>query len=321
MGNNKQQIFEDNPYWDEQNQTSSNQEEMQKTSDGDNNISADSYNQNDDKYSPETVKKTVPVENKTSDFDESLPKMKVSEDENALNFVVGNVPFKMVKVQGATFTMGTPVDKDGKIGKNVFVDETPAHQVTLNSFCIGETTVTQELWQAVLQAYDVSIKDNKENMPKVKISWNDCQIFIKRLNMITGRKFRLPTEAEWEFAARGGENSKNTAYAGASRLSLVAWYSTIGKPVQPVKKLKANELNIYDMSGNVSEWCNDWYGKEYYANSPQNNPQGPDQGQLKVIRGGSVFSTADSCRNTMRMTLDPKLRETAVGFRLALDLG
>ena len=321
MDNNKQQIFEDNPYWDEQNQNPSNHEEMQNSPDGDNNISADSYKQNDDKSCSDSVKKTIPAENKTSDFDESLPEIKVSEDENALNFVVGNVAFRMIKIQGASFTMGIPVDKDGKIGKNVFVDETPAHQVTLNSFCIGETTVTQELWQAVLQAYDVSIKENRENLPKVKISWNDCQIFIKRLNMITGRKFRMPTEAEWEFAAKGGSLSKNTIYSGASRLGLVAWYSAVGKPVQPVKKLKANELNIYDMSGNVSEWCNDWYGKEYYANSPENNPQGPDQGQLKVIRGGSVFSTADSCRNTMRMTLDPKLREAAVGFRLALDLG
>ncbi len=321
MDNNKQQIFEDNPYWDEQNQNPSNHEEMQNSSDGDNNISADSYKQNDDKSCSDSVKKTIPAENKTSDFDESLPEIKVSEDENALNFVVGNVAFRMIKIQGSSFTMGIPVDKDGKIGKNVFVDETPAHQVTLNSFCIGETTVTQELWQAVLQAYDVSIKENRENLPKVKISWNDCQIFIKRLNMITGRKFRMPTEAEWEFAAKGGTLSKNTIYSGASRLGLVAWYSAVGKPVQPVKKLKANELNIYDMSGNVSEWCNDWYGKEYYANSPENNPQGPDQGQLKVIRGGSVFSTADSCRNTMRMTLDPKLREAAVGFRLALDLG
>ena len=320
MDNNKKQIFEDNPYWDDQNLNPSNQEDIQNSSKNVNANNGNSDKQNDDKSCSDSVNKTIPVEKKTSDIEESLPNVKVSEDETALNFVVGNVPFKMVKVQGASFTMGTPVI-DGKIGKNVFVDETPAHQVTLNSFCIGETTVTQELWQAVLQAYDVSIKENKENLPKVKISWNDCQIFIKRLNMITGRKFRLPTEAEWEFAAKGGTLSKNSIYAGASRLGLVAWYSTIGKPVQPVKILKANELNIYDMSGNVSEWCNDWYGKEYYANSPENNPQGPDQGQLKVIRGGSVFSTADSCRNTMRITLDPKLREAAVGFRLALDLG
>ena len=318
MDNNQKKFFEDNPYWEEQNQRSSKQNDAKSLSNDDKDKGEDSDNVSDESVTI-SVKKTVP-DNQTQVTDETLPNYKVFEDENSITFVIGNVSFKMIKVKGADFTMGSP-ENEGKIGKNVFVDETPAHQVNVSSFGIGETTVTQELWQAVLQAFDVSIKENRENLPKVKISWNDCQIFIKRLNMITGRKFRFPTEAEWEFAAKGGTLSKNTPYAGASRLGLVAWYSTINKPVQPVKKLKANELNIFDMSGNVSEWCSDWYGKDYYANSPENNPKGPEQGQYKVIRGGSVFSTADSCRNTMRMTLDPKLRESYVGLRLALDLG
>lgn len=310
MNNNKEQVFENNPYWEE-NETNPQQINGKET-------------QADEKKAgtnTEFPKVALPADDRderksTSSLDEPLPNVLVRKEENAITFDVAGETFKMIKVEGGTFTMGQP-EQDSKIVS--FTDEKPAHQVTLDSFYIGEVTVTQELWKAVFPTADISLKKGREHLPKVKISWDDCKKFIKRLNKVTGYNFRLPTEAEWEFAAKGGVNSKNYKYAGTDSLSFVAWYNTGNKPIQPVKKLKTNELGLYDMSGNVYEWCADWYAKDYYDNSPQKNPKGPEEGQYRVIRGGNVFSTADSCRNAMRMCLDPKLREAGVGLRLALS--
>lgn len=311
MDEQKEQIFENNPYWEGEKQGADLPSEQMKEEE-----------KADNPVSKNVVKKTVPVDDKTTDnnpnpLDEPFPEVNVYKEEDAISFVIGGQTFKMVKVEGGTFTMGFSEDSSKKI-KVVFEDEKPAHQVTLNSFYICDTTVTQELWKAVYPTADISLKKGRENLPKVKISWDDCRRFINRLNAMTGYQFRMPTEAEWEFAAKGGIHSKNFTYAGTDSLSFVGWYHTNDKPIQPVKKLKTNELGIYDMSGNIYEWCADWYAKDYYANSPENNPKGPDEGQYKVIRGGSVFSVAESCRISMRMNLDPKLREAGVGLRLAL---
>ncbi len=312
MSDNKEKVFDNNPYWE-----NDNQKVPQQVDD----TSVDKETDNEDENND--IKKTIPVEqekttDESSSLDEPFPKVNVCKEDNAITFVVGDQTFKMVKVEGGTFTMGD-TEETAKNNKITFGDEKPAHQVQVDSFYICDSTVTQELWKAVFPTADIIFKKGKDNLPKVKISWDDCRLFIKRLNKITGFVFRMPTEAEWEFAARGGTHSKNYKFAGTNSVSFVAWYNTSEKPIQPVKKLKTNELGLYDMSGNVYEWCSDWYAKDYYANSPQNNPKGPEDGQYKVIRGGSVFSTAESCRNTMRMNLDPKLREAGVGLRLVLQ--
>ena len=311
MANNKEKVFENNPYWDENSDASQNKDKTVIQ----NEIENVPNQQN------EPLKTIQEEDTVTSDYnpslDEPFPEVSVCEQNDGIVFTIKDVSFKMVKVEGGTFTMGV-TEEPGKKKKNVFIDELPAHKVSLNSFYICDTTVTQELWKAIYPTADITIKAGRENLPKVKISWADCQRFINKLNQITGRSFRMPTEAEWEYAAKGGLLSKNNQYSGSNSVSFVAWYNTSNKPIQPVKKLRPNELNLYDMSGNVCEWCADWYANDYYANSPENNPQGPDDGQYRVVRGGSVFSTADSCRITMRMNLDPKLRESAVGLRLVL---
>lgn len=309
MNDKKEQVFENNPYWEEQDKNA--RQVNEKTTDAD-------IKQTDS--TDKSPKVAVLVEEDDLDsnpsLDEPLPQVEVRKEDNAITFIVNGEAFKMIKVEGGTFTMGQQ-DEDKKTLS--FTDEKPAHQVTLDTFYIADVTVTQELWKAVYPTADISQKKGREHLPKVKISWYDCRRFAQRLSKATGYNFRMPTEAEWEFAAKGGVKSKNYKFAGTNSLSFVAWYNTGNKPIQPVKKLKTNELGLYDMSGNIYEWCADWYDKDYYASSPQHNPQGPEEGQYKVIRGGSVFSTADSCRISMRMRHDPKLREAGVGLRLVLD--
>lgn len=227
-------------------------------------------------------------------------------------FSVGDVKFKMIYVEGGTFTMGaTPEMKDGSnLGK-------PAHMVTLSSYSIGETPVTQALWRAVMGNNPSYFKG--ENLPVEQVSWNDCQEFIKRLSDRTGRKFRLLTEAEWEFAARGGNKSRRTPYSGSDKLNEVAWYrdNNSGNGTQLVRRKKPNELGIYDMTGNVLEWCNDWYSE--YSKHPQTNPEGPGAASCRVSRGGSWSNTKQSCHIANRGYYAPHYRANNIGFRLALS--
>jgi formylglycine-generating enzyme required for sulfatase activity len=230
---------------------------------------------------------------------------------------------EFVKVEGGTFTMGDPEIKDA----------TP-HEVELSTFYLQKTEVTQELYEAVTGTNPSENKEWKDN-PVTHVSWDDAQSFVQKLNKVTGKKYRLPTEAEWEYAARGGNKSKHYKYAGAvSRgpaipfdgktplggnipLSLddVAWYKDNSNGnIHPVKEKKPNELGLYDMSGNVWEWCQDRYGD--YRLKAQKDPKGPDGDGCKVIRGGSWNFNAWRCLVAYRDCRDPDIRFDDQGFRL-----
>ena len=227
--------------------------------------------------------------------------------EKKLTFTVNGVSFDMIKVEGGTFQMGSN-DSDAKD------DEKPVHSVMVNSFYMGETEVTQVLWKAVMGSNPSFWKG--DNLPVESVSWNDCQKFIRKLNQKTGRNFRLPTEAEWEYAARGGNQSNGYKYSGSSNIGSVAWYTDNSRgKTHAVKGKSPNELGLYDMSGNVWEWCDDWYGN--YSSASQTNPKGDSSGSDRVLRGGSWFSFARGCRVSNRYFSDPDGRSNSNGFRLA----
>ena len=227
---------------------------------------------------------------------------------------VNGVSFKMIAIQGGTFTMGATLEQ----GSDAYNDEKPAHEVTLSSFCIGETEVTQALWQAVMGS-NPSYHTGDLNCPVEQVSWNACQQFITKLNQMTGKNFRLPTEAEWEYAARGGTQSQGYKYAGSNSIGGVAWYaSNASTQSQPVASKVPNELGLYDMSGNVSEWCHDWYNNGYNSESPTENPTGPESGSYRVMRGGCFLDYARSCRVSSRSNSSPSITYVGLGLRLAL---
>jgi formylglycine-generating enzyme required for sulfatase activity len=227
-------------------------------------------------------------------------------------FTVNGVSFTMIGVEGGTFTMGATSEQVNDASSA----EKPSHQVTLSDFYIGETVVTQELWKAVMGS-NPSHYTGSQN-PVDKVSWEDCQTFIRKLNQLTGHNFRLPTEAEWEYAARGGKKSRGYKYAGSNTIGDVAWYSdNSNDTTHPVKQKRANELGLYDMSGNVYEWCYDWYAS--YTSTAKTNPYGPSTGSEHILRGGSEHSNASSCRVSNRHKDTPNGIFTNVGFRIALS--
>ena len=240
------------------------------------------------------------------------PKVGAISTANGMLFKIGNVSFEMVRVEGGTFTMGATSEQ----GSDANGDEKPTHQVTLPSYYIGKTEVTQALWQAVMGNNPSNFKGT--NLPVECVSWDDCQTFIRKLNALTGKNFRLPTEAEWEFAARGGNNSRGYKYSGSNTLSNVAWYGDKSSDkTHPVATKAYNELGIYDMTGNVWEWCNDWY--DDYSSSSQYNPTGPNSGSYRVCRGGSWDCGAGGCRVSYRGYGSPSFRRSdGLGLRLAL---
>ena len=227
-------------------------------------------------------------------------------------FTVNGVQFTMVAVEGGTFTMGATSEQ----GSDACENEKPAHEVTLSDYYIGQTEVTQALWEAVMGSNPSGHKG--DNLPVEQVSWNDCQEFIQKLNQLTGKQFRLPTEAEWEYAARGGRKSRGYKYAGGNDIGSVAWYEdNSGTGTHPVATKQANELGIYDMSGNVWEWCSDWYGD--YQSSSQSDPQGPSSGFFRVDRGGSGCSCAGRCRVSYRGDNSPDDRINFLGLRLSCN--
>jgi formylglycine-generating enzyme required for sulfatase activity len=217
------------------------------------------------------------------------------------NFII-----EMITVQGGTFQMGSTTGDS---------DEKPVHTVTLSSYSIGKTEVTQAQWVAIMGSNPSSFKG--DNLPVEKVSWNDVQTFITKLNQQTGGNYRLPTEAEWEYAARGGNSSKGYEYAGSNTIGDVAWYlSNSSSKTHPVATKQANELGLYDMSGNVWEWCSDWYGT--YPTTSQTNPTGAATGSDRVIRGGSWYYDANICRSAYRDYINPDGNRNYVGFRVVL---
>ena len=234
-----------------------------------------------------------------------------TSEPNGQTFMVKGVEFKMIKVEGGTFSMGATSEQ----GSDAYDDEKPVHSVTLSDYYIGETEVTQELWQAVMGSNPSYFKGDNQR-PVEYVSWNDCQEFIKKLNRSTGKEFRLPTEAEWEYAARGGKYSKDYVYkySGSNNADEVAWYDdNSGDETHHVKTKKANKLGLYDMSGNVWEWCNDWYGG--YQSYSQTNPTGPSEGEYGVFRGGSWSSLDRFVRVSNRNFITT---DSTLGLRLAL---
>ena len=230
-----------------------------------------------------------------------------------------SVNIKMVFVKGGTFIMGCTSEQNGCNS-----DEKPAHRVTVDDFYIGKYEITQKQWRDIM-GNNPSYFSGCDDCPVENVCWNDVQEFLKKLNEKTGQHYRLPTEAEWEYAARGGNKSKGYQYAGSNHINNVAWYtknsyykgkSSHNYGTHKVGTKKANELGIYDMSGNVWEWCNDWYDDNYYHHSLQNNPQGPKSGTRLVLRSGSWNGFADGCRVAYRLKLNPDKGSNYVGFRV-----
>ena len=270
--------------------------------------------------SPATKKKALEVYNNSKSSSSSSMSNQTTSPTHQINasysygvLTVNGVRYEMVKVNAGTFVMGATSDQEGNARDN----EKPAHQVTLtNNYYIGRTEVTQALWKAIMGSNPSYFRG--DNKPVECVSWNDCQTFISRLNAATGRHFRLPTEAEWEFAARGGNNSQHYQYSGSNNLYEVAWYTgNSGDTTHDVATKQTNELGLYDMSGNVCEWCYDWYGEN--RSSPQTNPTGPMNGTSRVNRGGYWCSFAWNCCPSYRNDYNPALCYNDLGFRLALS--
>ncbi len=216
----------------------------------------------------------------------------------------------MVAVEGGTFMMGSPKNE-----RERSYDENQ-HQVILSNYHIGKYEVTQALWKSVMGNNPSSFKG--DNLPVEQVSWNDCQQYIEKLNQLTGKKYSLPTEAQWEFAARGGTSSLGYRYAGSKKLNEIAWHwGNSGSNTHPVGQKQPNELGLHDMNGNVLEWCQDWYGS--YPNTVQTDPLGPLSGSYRVNRGGHWGNVAQDCRVAFRHSSTPSESDLNLGFRLVFS--
>ena len=236
----------------------------------------------------------------------------IANSDNITIPVMDGISIDMVRVEAGTFTMGATAEM-----KDPYDDEKPIHRVTLtNDYYIGKYEVTQALWKAVMGNNPSYFKG--DNLPVEKVSWDDCQEFISKMNHITGKTFRLPTEAEWEYAARGGNKSRGYRYSGSNNLSAVAWYDdNSGKKTHAVGTKQANELGIYDMSGNVREWCQDKL--RVYSSSSQVNPTGANSEPYRMIRGGDYVYDARSCRSSNRYCQRQDFPLSIFGLRLVLS--
>ena len=240
------------------------------------------------------------------------PKNETAPQEGAL-FVDSATGIQMAFVKGGCFQMGS-VSGDG------YDDEKPVHEVCVNDLYMGRHEVTQGQWQKVMGSNPSNFRNCGSDCPVEKVSWNDVQEFLRKLNSQTGKKYRLPTEAEWEYATRsGGKDEKYAGTGNENTLVDYAWYkSNSEKKTNPVGRKKPNGLGLYDMSGNVWEWCDDWHGENYYANSPKDNPQGPAAGSARVLRGGCWGNDPNGTRTTNRYRNNPGKRYSFIGFRLTM---
>lgn len=238
-----------------------------------------------------------------------LPNTKKESRDNQKKTILKSLVENMVYIEGGTFTMGATSEQGSD-----YNNAKPIHQVTLSSFFIGKYEVTQEEWEAVMGNNPSRSKGSK--LPVEAVSWNDCRKFIHKLNQLTGKKFRMLTEAEWEYAARGGKRSKGYMYSGGDSIDNVAWYmDNSSNKLHEVGQKTPNELGLYDMSGNVSEWCNDRYDE--YNKSHQTNPKGPSSGSTRIERGGSGLGATIWCRVSIRGSHWPSERYYGLGLRLA----
>ncbi len=227
---------------------------------------------------------------------------------------IKGVSFDMLYVEGGTFMMGATEEQ----GDDAYDSEKPVHSVTLSDYYIGKFEVTQGLWKAIMDNNNPSNFQNGDDYPMYYVNWEEAQEFCKKLSQLTGKTYVLPTEAQWEYAARGGVKSRGYKYSGSNTIGNVAWYSSNSSSTNPVGRKQANELGLYDMSGNVWEWCSDWYG--YYSSESQSNPTGPSTGSYRVVRGGSWHDFARRCRVSHRNGINRSLRGSNYGFRVVLLL-
>lgn len=228
--------------------------------------------------------------------------------------------FNMVFVEGGSFYMGSQSLDTAALNYDpeAHADEAPVHKVTLDGYYIATTEVTQALWLYVTGTTQYFYNEWGPNYPAYNVHWNDCRKFIKELNRYTGLKFRLPTEAEWEYAARGGKYSRGYRYSGSDYIDEVGWcWQNSRNMVHEVAQKRPNELGIYDMSGNVREWCNDW--ADVYTEDDQINPQGPVGGNFRMVRGGSRYNAPRACRSTYRWCYYDYTSDNLTGLRLVMD--
>jgi len=246
----------------------------------------------------------------------ALSKKQVKERDSLMAVSILNLDSNFIFVEGGAFEMGLP-DTSTIEGSEI---EKPRHTINLKSFYILKTLVTQALWYSVMDS-NPSFHKNCFTCPVENVSWNDAETFIKKLNALKKGHYRLPTEAEYEYAARGGKKSKGFDYSGSNDENKVAWYANNSKDQShPVGEKKPNELGLVDMSGDVWEWCSDWFNMYYYKVSPSDNPQGPAQGEKKVLRGGTWMSLDEGCLVISRGALMPASKDKFTGFRIVRDL-
>lgn len=248
-------------------------------------------------------------------IDEWLIVFSVEVDDGSVVIWFDTIPIVMMPVKGGSFFMGAAGQGNVQYGKD---RSSPVHEVTLDDYYMGRYEVTQQLWKAVMGENPSRYQDN-DSLPVDQVSWSQIQIFIARLSQLTGYAFHLPTEAQWEYAARGGQRSFDHLYPGTTdSLSNFVWYcANSGNRTHPVGRLLPNELGLYDMGGNVAEWCADWAGE--YTVAPQQNPRGPKTGENRILRGGSINSPSWTCSVHDRSWYLPDYTYGCYGFRLALD--
>lgn len=252
----------------------------------------------------------------------------VQDPIQSVTFTVNGEDFEMIQIQGGTFMMGCTDEQ----GCDCEDNEKPAHKETVSTFYMGKYEVTQKLWKAVMGSdSNPSANTGCDDCPVENVSWNEAHEFLSKLNALTGKTFRLPTETEWEYAARGGKRSEGYKYSGSNNIDEVAWYvknyqeggTGEMKTTHPVGLKKPNELGLYDMSGNVWEWCEDTYTKEYYHDGKSVSPEWPLKGATlffrRVLRGGSWGGTSLGCRVSYIDYDIGNYNDEYGGFRFALD--
>lgn len=243
------------------------------------------------------------------------PKNTIPDSLQVLRFEVNTIPFSMQRVEGGLFVMGGTREQH----REPISTDLPTHTVALDAYYIGHTEVTQALWQAVMPEWEIMDDWHNPNHPVSDVNWYDCLVFIHRLDSLTGMPFRLPTEAEWEFAARGGNKSQGSRFAGGNMVDSVSWGLINGGFRKHTVGLKRpNELGLFDMTGNVSEWCSNWYAPYQLGTEP--NPKGPLKGTEKIVRGGSFDNCQANSHISYRHYQKPEESTQYCGLRLAMTL-